>query len=252
MYTKEFNEIVDLFQSTYIGMGNPKSKILILGKECAIDAEANHEQHKNEIHNNAYSWRNNIKTSQTFDGVDDWFNTNILNPLHPYKGQRFLINPAKGGTSSTWYYYQKLFNLISAKKAGEKIDFFDNCFISELSDATAKSSNLADNELRKSSIIKRCELFKTDFFQQFPIVIIAAGHYCRDFNIDIEELFGVKWVAPTININNKWVNIHYNNNNSLPKLLIHTNQLSMVSNELLEKIADVCSDFINKNNIRLS
>ncbi len=232
-YAKEFQEIVEMCQSTYIGLGNPQSKILILGKECAIDAEKNKERYKKEIVDNAYDWVNNSKEAQL---------------EYPSKGQKFSKSP-NGGTSSTWYYYQKLYNLIFRREQTEEVDFFNNCFISELSDATGLYSALVDDKMRRKSIAKRIELFQTPFFQQFPIVIVAAGHYCRDYNIDIEEIFGVKWVAPTIDIGGKWINIHYNVDATTPKLLIHTNQLSIVSNELLKKIAEILIEFIEQYKI---
>lgn len=233
--TKEFQELVEMCQSTYIGQGNPLSKILILGKECAIDAENNQGKYKQEIANNAYDWL---------------YNSDETHLRRPSEGQKFSKNP-DGGTCSTWYYYQKLYNLISRREQSEGVDFFNNCFISELSSATGLNSKSVKEEYRRKSIAKRIEIFKTAFFQQFPIVIVAAGHYCRDYNIDIEQIFGVKWIAPTIDIGGKWVNIHYSTDFKLPKLLIHTNQLSIVSNELLEKIAEICIEFIEKNNIDL-
>ncbi|MBP1645226.1 MAG: hypothetical protein H6Q16_801 [Bacteroidetes bacterium] len=234
---------------------------IIIGKECAIDAEMNREHYLRDIVHNADDWKNNIKNNTSCENVDNWLHKQNprYNPLYPYKGQEYKKRSidkngntrAKTGTSATWYNYQKLFNLIMDTTENSKISFHEYCFTTELSQLPGKRSNDIDENDRINSIKKRSKLFSKDFFQQFPIVIVACGHYVRDYNINIEEIFNVKWQGNTIDIDQNWMNVHYQVSGN-PKLLIHTNQLSMnISDKLLTKIAEECTTFINKKNITL-
>ena len=58
----------------------------------------------------------------------------------------------------------------------------------------------------------------------------------------MEELFGVEWMGKTLPVGKKCMNLHYNKQRT--KLLIHTNQLSRYTNELIAKIALCVKDFI--------
>ena len=81
----------------------------------------------------------------------------------------------------------------------------------------------------------RKRMFGEDFFQNFPVVIVAVGHYPKGYGIDLEELFGVKWTGETCPVGKKWMNLHYNQQHT--KLLIHTNQLSRYTYGLIDNIA---------------
>ena len=52
----------------------------------------------------------------------------------------------------------------------------------------------------------------------------------------MEKVFNVKWQYLTQDVGDKFLNVHFNAWERT-KLLIHTNQLSYYSNELLEQIA---------------
>ena len=259
-YTKEFKELIEMCQPIYIGTGNPNAKILIIGKECAIDQVNNEPQYRMEIACNAKEWELNMKNDISQNEVDNWFNNPSpkYNPIYPYKGQRFGKRSQKddqvrgdGGTSSTWYNYQKLYNFITQRES-DTINFHEKCFITEMNEITGNYSHEISEAERINSINRRIPLFKMPFFQQFPIVIVASGHYVRNYNIDLESIFGVRWESPTINVESNWFNIHYQNDGSPAKLVIHTNQLSMgITDELLKRLADICIDFIKKNKIEL-
>ncbi len=122
--------------------------------------------------------------------------------------------------------------------------------MTELNHITANYSHEVDEKLRRESINSRKELFKDPFFQSFPIVIVAAGHYPQKYEVDIERLFKVKWVGYTIKKRDKFINIHKGVNS--PKLLIHTNQFSYINNEQLNEIAKLCREFIKTNHIELT
>lgn len=267
-YPKEFESLINAEKSNYvgefIGVGNPASNILIIGKEPAIPKEKE-EQRQLEVENNYKQWETNL---QQGIGIDKVLSMNKrgyeYNPLYPYRGQKFLVYMDKkvdgkklirgeGGTSKTWYQYQKIWDIIRYGKENihsEIINYHEHCFSTELSSANEKYSYLVASEDRLNSIAKRKALLCHPFYQRFPIVILAVGHYPREHGIDIQSLFQTRWNQQTCVVGKNWYNVHFSATNT-PKLLIHTNQLSMVSNELIKEVADRCIDFKNKYGIRL-
>lgn len=279
-YSNSFLELINAVNdkknqfNQYIGIGNPNAKILIIGKESAIDAIKEEKQHEREIRKNVEGWLENIKNNTKLLNADKeefWKKDPKapINPMYPYRGQRFVkyyirkkdgAEIGRGGTSTTWYNYQKIINRMESISLDEArkstICFHEYCFSTELSSVSAKCSKEADPKKRKESIkVRTKEMLKLPFYQQFPIVIVAAGHYPKEFGIDLEELFGVKWDGKTIDrkenekLKRNWYNVHHGKQ---PKLLIHTNQLSMnITDELLCLIAEECDTFVKNNNIKL-
>ncbi len=264
------NDNNSLLYGQYIGTGNPNARILILGKECAIDKNDKPQQYENEIVANAKNWKKNIDNNVSIENADKdelWkkdINSQI-NPLYPYRGQYFKRNRNNNlGTNPTWYNYQKMLinilknlNITVSIDKANKVFLHEYCFLSELNSETAKYSKDVDSIKRTKSINSRKVLFGENFFQQFPIVIVAAGHYPHEHDINLEKLFGVKWNGITINnnynpsLNKNWYNIHRETAGRNPKLLIHTNQLSVVTTELLNQLAIECSNFIKESSISL-
>lgn len=245
---KVFKELVEGNSANlYLGTGNPNSNILIIGKESAIDSVINKEQFEREIFNNANDWRRNLAENVSQELVDSWFSSNPnYNPLYPYKGQLNKIENNKtgrnGGTSKTFYNYQKLIDKIfNENQKSLYINFHENCFITELNSVTAEYSHLVDADERNSSIIKRQDLLAHSFYQSFPVIIIAVGHYVRDFTIDIQKLFNVKFDAETGTIpisKTNYINLHYDDIANPSKIVIHTNQLSInITDVLLDQLA---------------
>lgn len=180
-----------------------------------------------------------------------------INPLFPYKGQKFTIFKGKdnGGTSDTWYKYQKLYNKVFNSNSKE-IVFHNSFFITELNANTSSYSKNQNPENRKISINDRIgNFFISDFIQSFPIIILASSHYTRDHDIDICKLFNVEFQKPTIQIESnpkQWYNLHTNKEGEKAKLVIHTRQLSMdIKDKLLEEIANEIKSFANKNKIEI-
>lgn len=264
------NDNNSLLYGQYIGTGNHNARILILGKECAIDKNNKPQQYENEIVANAKNWNKNIDNNVSIENADKdelWkkdINSQI-NPLYPYRGQYFKRNKNNNlGTNPTWYNYQKILiniltdlNITVPIDKANKVFLHEYCFLSELNSETDRYSKYVDSNKRKKSIDSRKVLFGENFFQQFPIVIVAAGHYPHEHDINLEKIFGVKWNGITINnkynscLNRNWYNIHRETAGRNPKLLIHTNQLSVVTTELLNQLAIECSDFIKESSISL-
>ena len=234
-----FNQLLNQAKNEnfYIGTGNPIAQILIIGKEAAINVneETGKQQHIREFERNISDWERDVNKCQS--DIEAWNGTNY-SPLYPYKGQLFKIDRNQnGGTSRTWYNYQKLYNLISAKVGNPKIDFHEGVFITEVNSSPSKQTHRAD----KSSVQSRKEIIKNSaFFQSFPVVIIAGLGYFEngsDQN-EIEDVFEVKFIKHKIAGGNEnqpyW--IHYSADKT--KLLINTRQLSInVSDALLQEIA---------------
>lgn len=264
-YKKEFKNALEFAEANnlYLGSGNPNGKILVIGKEHYYDhkSELNSddfykeilEVRENDIHKNLSSWRNNITESFSPHWNDDLDSTIInSNPFTIYwnqknKNNRIVNGVGNGGTSNTYVNYQKIYqNVFLNGVKEETINFQKEFFLSELNDLPSKKSfNFQRlNDLRKSLIEERKELFKNEFFRGFPITIIASGHYPSQHNFDIEKIFNVKWTEETINVGNSWYNLHYSNDKK--RILIHTRQLSTsVSSELIDSISQIILNFMN-------
>lgn len=261
-YYEAFVKLVESGKFNYIGHGNPNAKILIVSKEPAANKDS--DLYKRDIEDNCRQWKDNIANCDkiSYNTLKDSivpFQENY-NPLYPHKGQKCTVRTKtnkldenkqpifKGanGTARTWVAYQKLYDRIVGKpdKGKEKdIDFHKYVFSTDFSNEAAPMSNLTNTEETGKSIINRNEMFKNEFFQNFPIVIIAAGHYPNKYNINLEEIFRVKWIACGIRKN--FINVHYNTDKT--KLLIHTKQMSYYSYELLDDIANIIRDFISND-----
>lgn len=264
-YSDEFSGIVKKCREKgfYLGTGNPNSSILVIGKECAI--EPNSEQCLREIINNSNDWNYNIHQNIQFDDISQYVDNPQpkYNPLFPYKGQKFAVRKVKkdkriindGGTSDTWVNYQKLNNKIFIDKLNiNNIDFHKSFFITEMNEVVSKTSEITKKEAKEyilKSIRERLDFFKNDinFFQKFPIIILACGKYYISEQ-DIENTFRVKISKEEILKKGQYFRLFYNEDKT--KLVVNTRQFSSgVLNELLEQIANEVKSFAEENKIEL-
>ena len=187
-YPKSFVELVDevndkknQFYGQYIGIGNPNAKILIIGKESAIDARKEEKQYERENLKNVEGWLENVKKDMALFNADKdefWKKDPEapINPMYPYRGQYFRIDNGKNyGTSRTWFDYQKIINQMETISLDDErkrtICFHEYCFSTELSSVSAKYSKEADVKKQKESIrVRTKELLKLPFYQQIPIL----------------------------------------------------------------------------------
>lgn len=269
-YNKEFHEVLNYCkqENLFLGEGTPNADILIVGKECGLDAvkgkslkavkdKGTEEQVKEWILNNS---QNEIKSN--LDRLrDDYLN----------KGLPRLKKDI--GYNATWSNYHRLVSLIKGvsddqitKGGRNDWGFLDSCFITEVSQLQLPNSNYLKDKTKSDNIAKRSEMFRKPFFRRFPIVIVAVGpHYISNgkykYNFDIERDFDVKFIN-TIHVkpkdsdkNNKktrWYNVHKSTEGT-PRLVIHTRQLSTVGepNEslytLMDEIANTCKEFMREN-----
>lgn len=225
----------------YLGEGNPDAKILIIGKEQGMAAhknkDVNREVSENSIKENLAMWHDIV------------FSNNLEKYIKYLEGRR---NDKKWETLRN---YQVIMDKIREKRINkEKLDFYEDCFITEMNQIQLQSSNKANNlqAEREYSIKKRESLFRQSFFQNFPIVIMACGHYPRDFGFDIQDIFKVEFIEPTGGNEKYWYNIHFNKDyktNGKNRILIHTRQMSNFYDNreniecFLSEITELCKTF---------
>lgn len=237
MYSREFMEFVDKDvvhdgKKSYVGIGNPNSKILLVGKEAA-KSKNGEINHSNE---NANNWcvqiANGEKEIMEYD-------------VHENHELRL------GWGKNTWSKYQNLIEEIRGEKSKRfYVDFLKYSFTTEINNSASKRTATAD----KSSLVWRMNMFKESaFIQSFPVVILACSNYFtnNDRVREIDDVFGVTyaghdkkkyWYDPS-----NWFYLHYNNDQS--KLVIHTRQLSAnVSNSLIEEMAIIIRCHLKKLN----
>ena len=251
----------------YVGCGNPNACILIIASEVAISP--NEERYKWEISDNNLLWRkwmkDGIVETIVHDGVI--YDISKFSPRFPYKGQKYSVRleVKKGdvtrirsvsGTSKTWYNYQKLMDKVRGLKRSKEdlLDFHDVCFTSELSTICAKKSNEVDEEERIDSISRRAgtsnRFFSSDFFQAFPIVIVASKSYIGRYRgvFSVEDLFGL----PADSKKSYDGFYTYSRQGDSPKLLICCRHFaSHLSDSYIDEIASAIREFKNKNNIQV-
>lgn len=239
LFTELLEDLTDNHSSVskeykYIGIGNPFSDILIIGKEAAISIKS--KQYENEILSNYEFWRALKQFDNETIKEKDFAN---FSPLYPYKGQLLKKdNGTNWGISKTWMNYHKLIDKIYDNKANTTINFHEKSFITEVNSTPSKQTILAN----KGSIsFRKKYILNSNFIKSFPVVIISGVGY---FNIlpeinEIEKIFNVRFSEKKFANNVKksqpyW--IHWNKNKT--KIVINTNQLSIgVSDLLLDSIA---------------
>ncbi|MDQ1151848.1 hypothetical protein QE382_003832 [Sphingobacterium zeae] len=230
----------------YLGEGNPNAKILIIGKEIG---RAHEKEQILSVENS------NVENDSNLRFWRERFEKEYLNGYLNEITERFKNKP-----NSTWISYQKIVDsIISTESNEKKHDFLNHTYITELSQIHLPYSRQTTNyeliNARRESIDQRKKMFKQDFYQNFPIVVMTCGHYpTRDFDFDIEDTFNVRWDQKTITLSKgNYYNLHYGKTKlGEEKILIHTRQASLgVTNELLTTIGNLCRRFY-KSSIEIS
>lgn len=258
----------------YVGCGNPNASILIIASEPAIAPDE--ERYEWEMAKNNEKWlTEGVAETIVHDGVID--DISKFSPRFPYKGQKYSVRSevkkdevthirSVAGTSRTWYNYQKLLDLVRGvnRSKAELLDFHDWCFTSELNTCCAKKSSEVDEEGRRLSIAKRAgksnRFFSSDFFQGFPIVIVASRNYVHRYRdvFSVGELFGfpanckrVMSVPTRKGGRNRHLDIYTRQGDS-PKLLICcTHFANRMSEEYMKAIASTIREFCAENKIQI-
>jgi hypothetical protein len=251
-YKEDFRNVLQYCNNNdlYLGVGNPDAKILIIGKENTKDRVPQQEEPEEYlVRENLQCWNDIVANQITYDQLE--VDCRKYNSLFPFKGQEMHIerkNRCTCGTAPTWYYYQRLVDMIvkpsqEPKKPHDPIDFHQYVFQTELSQIPLDSSDEAtpeERDRRRKSIEQRIKLLQEEpFFKKFPIIIMPIGHYLEEFGIEIKDLFGLQWIP---NEKANWCNIHLKEGED--RILIHTRQFSNgISYGLMRKIADACQNY---------
>lgn len=261
----------------YVGCGNPNASILIIASEPAIAPDE--ERYEWEMAKNNEKWHKwlteSVAETIVHDGVI--YDISKFSPRFPYKGQKYSVRSevekdevthirSVAGTSRTWYNYQKLLDLVRGvdRSKAELLDFHDWCFTSELNTCCAKKSSEVDEEGRRLSIAKRAgksnRFFSSDFFQGFPIVIVASRNYVHRYRdvFSVGELFGFPadskrvMSVPTRKGGRNWRFDIYSRQGDSPKLLICCSHFAnRMSEEYMKAIASTIMEFCVDNNIKI-
>lgn len=239
-YNKNFEELLEtLPDNEYIGLGNPNSKILFIGKEAGTEIGT-------EIfHGNAKSWK-----VKEFD----------------YSKRYIPSEPNLRNLNHTWQRYQKLYDKIisklnrideNQKKDKYEITFLENIFTTEFSNMPAKTTNTAKKQINFSTELEKRKqiFFRTNFIEQFHIIVIFAtdNNYIETYPGEVSELFKVKfdYQYDYPGRDKIWIHSEINPENN-PKLLVHTRQLTnSISKDLLDSISEIITNFIKTNSIHL-
>jgi|GEM_PF-833666 len=244
-YNKKFKELLDtLPENEIVGLGNPNSKILFIGKEpgTEIDTEI--------YHGSVKSWKE-MKHNYAKRFVPD--------PKNPKESKLRHLN-------HTWQKYQKVHDTVLSllsitdnkdRKDKYEITFVENVFTSELSNLPARNTRSAKKQPNFVAELSKRKLtfFKSEFIQSFPVIVIFAtdNKYIETYPGEVCELFNVKF-DKLYNYSGKdkiWLHSSSSPDNN-PKLLIHTRQLTnSISKELIISISEIIAKFIQENSLNI-
>lgn len=203
---KERNITLDSTNRPFIGYGNPNADILIVGKECTHNM--GDEDYKKFYEPNYNHWYETVFCGHECSyrsGVEPYtFEAGNFHPINPYYkliNKKQSKNKEIGRPGPTHYYYQRLVEKIRNYKS-EIIDFFDDCFITEMCEICRpndKNLTKEQHEEIESNIRKRLDwMRKTNFFNQFKVVILACGPYAEAIKNDEvlrKDLFGEAFIV---------------------------------------------------------
>lgn len=211
MYSENFKKLVEVSSDeSYIGRGNPNSKILFVGKEYSKPNE------NSEF--DAKYWKEKISKNESV----------------------YLTHKKEVGEGHTWNKYQNLHDYIFEKSKTDMFNFEELIFTTEMSEIPQKNTRTAStNPIFLPKLIKRKQdFFKSAYIQNFPVIVLACSDYIKnnDEIREIDDIFGVHYrdeYEKKIYTKSNWYYSHYNDDKT--KLVIHTRQLSTnVMDELLE------------------
>lgn len=301
-YPTEFQDLLEQKYETdnYVGQGNPNSSILIIGKECSIERGCNKdckecdEEYREKrckadykaFLDNLKIWRKKAPIKNNWFDKDHW-PWEDYHPRYPYYGQLMLpdnkgnLENTNRGTSPTWVAIQRFINYFLPEcqrvQARQQLNFYDYCFMTELSCNCMPKSD-RPNEETKESIKKRLSpggILTHPFFRKFPVIILYIYHYFdwyRDINIiqafEGETKYNYKGIIvseevyaqydeetkkriPLYRANNdfkkgEFINVHISEDGT--QILIHTNHFLDVyqprSDVWMEELADTVKPFL--------
>ncbi|MCD8264973.1 MAG: hypothetical protein LUD02_13140, partial [Tannerellaceae bacterium] len=190
---------------------------------------------------NLNGWKTSLAHDIYPSGVGNWFLDQRVpySSLYPYKGQKnhslksIYPEGTREGTTSVWYCYQKLSDLLFREgEKSEEINFHEHFFVTALNQLPSAYYCDRQERARMFSVNKRLKMFAAHaFFRQFPVVLMVTGKYPDGMKIEIEDTFQVGLGRDEIEAGRDSMTICYNTD--LRQLFIHTRQMGINSSDKL-------------------
>ncbi len=171
-----------------VGVGNPNSDILVIGKEHAFPSDNSTLLMKESI-NNFRQWK--------LIADNDWFGRNPkellgllgYNPLLPTCYHSGKTKPAHTWSKTclivSQVYPEK--KLIVDEATDVRRSFFNRCFMTELNHRPAKT-----HEGSGLDTVRRGDFLMSPFFRSFPVVVFSAKSYLDGSHAILEKLYDVR------------------------------------------------------------
>ena len=190
---KELSKLANPF---FIGYGNPKSKILILGKEKGFDIDEPCKLFLKESINNIIHWEK-IKENPTVElgkFKPDFPRKPFENILENHTWAKYANVITQSGVNSYLEYPKSFREMDNVEDS-----FFSECFISEINHLPSKYS--PGSPRKNSGFNERQEFLRKQIIPNFDVVIVAAKTYFSKSENKREDqikfLFSdkVKWIS---------------------------------------------------------
>jgi hypothetical protein len=232
----------------YIGMGNPNSDILIVGKEKALNSDdekytqiIQHESNLNIDH-----W---ISIVDSYNHLSNIFDSILMNRTFPLEGfnpfcPMLFSQTAKIVQSKPGHTYWKIQKLINSGRIDDfsspKNNVFNYCFITEINHMPALR-NSGFNRVNNSHRNRELFISNNPFFHSFKVVIVHVGvnskkyigsRYSETRFLSLQKMFNSELInnPQTIQLDvnqaGRAIEADLYFNNKKTKLVVVCNQLS--------------------------
>lgn len=218
----------------FLGYGNPKSDILIVGKEKGFDIKQVNESSKYKYDFQCLEYQL-LKES-------------ILNNYYwslKTEGKYFSVKKPYGGiqdnfhSGHTWRLYRKVVNQLTNDSSllNSKTDFFNQCFITEFNHLPSQYST------GKATLLPaRLEMFKKPFFKSFSKVLLTYRSYdsIKENQGLTEQIYDVAYIDQSKVGRQTYLKFQ---SSDKERTVILTNQLSGSAGWSLKELADLINLF---------
>lgn len=245
---KHFEEFINKCRerNQWCGIGNPFSKILLVGQELYVPKDTKYDL--NQILDENYKY------------CEGLLNNNDLSIFIKPRGKEEAGNFKK---NTTWCNYQTLISKIRGAKSSVDgmLDFEQFAFTTELSSIPKTSSKFTDSRekaLVLGRVSERLKLFsESNFIKSFPVVILACGGYIKNkgegaerqidnaFKVKYGNMNGEPYGEYTNESKKKWFYTHYSTDPQKFRLVIHTGQVSQYDGKLWGVMASIINEHLN-------
>lgn len=223
-----------LKKGDYVGLGNPNSTILFIGKEAGESVD------NKIIHGSVESWaKMEVNYAKRYEPTEE----NMRNLGH------------------TWQRYQRLYNCIREKlnlpknqHSKYEISFVEELFTTELSQLPAPNTITAKTNPKFYAELERRKriFFDSDFINGFRVIVIFAmdNKYIETYNGEVCQLFHVGFDGMYDYDGKDKIWVHSSKEEK--RLLLHTRQLTnSIGKNLIDTLAEIITRFMKENQMGL-